>query len=93
MPAGVRAAHQYHPSDPLIVQVLRDGTSGIALDCQIEEPRGADKRRGSVWPLDLLAIDRRMDVEKIAGQHIQRGIGRKLKPERLCVMGIRLNVG
>ncbi len=93
MPSGVRPAHQHRISDLLSVQVLRDGTGVIALDCQIEEPCGADKRRGSVWPLDLLAVDRRMKIEKIAGQHIQRGIDRKLETECLRVMGVRLEVG
>lgn len=74
------------------MQVLRNGTGVIALDCQIKEPGGADKRRGSVRPFHCLAVDRRMDVEKIAGQHIQRGIGRKLKSERLRVVRVHLDV-
>lgn len=34
-----------------------------------------------------------MDIEKVAGQHIQRGIGWKLEPKGLRVVGGRLDVG
>jgi len=32
-----------------------------------------------------------MDVEAIAGEQIQRGIGRKAKPERLGIVRIKAN--
>ncbi len=93
MPSGIRPAHRHRISDLPIMQVLRDGTGVITFDCQLEESSGPDKRRGSVGPLGLLTVDLGMHIEKIAGQHIQRGIGRKLETERLRVMGIRLDVG
>jgi hypothetical protein len=92
MPAGVRPAHQYRIADLSIVQVFRDGTSVIALDREIEETHRARQRRRGVWTLDLLAVRHGMDVEKIAGQHVQSRIGRKLESECLRVMGVRLDV-
>ena len=92
MPAGVRPAHQYRIADLSIVQVFRDGTSVIALDREIEETRRARQRRRGVWTLDLLAVRHGMDVEKIAGQHVQSRIGRKLETERPRVMGIRFDM-
>jgi hypothetical protein len=40
----------------------------------------------------LLAVDRRMDVQKVTGQHVQRGVGWQLETEGLCVVSVRLDV-
>ncbi len=93
MTAGVRPAHQHRLADLLIMEVLRDGTSLIALDRQVEEPRRTWQRRWRIGPLHLLAVDRGMDVQKVTGQHVQRGVGWQLETKGLCVVGVRLDVG
>ena len=91
MAAWIRAAHQHAVSDLPVMEILRNRASFVPLDRQVEIPRGAGHRRWRVGPFRRFSVDRRVDVQMIAGQHVQRGVVRQVKAERLRVVGIAMN--
>ncbi len=91
MAAGIRPAHQDGVSDLPLMEVLRYHAGFVPLDRQVEVPRDARHRRRRVGPFHRLSVDRRVNVKMIAGQHVQRGVVRQGKTERLRVAGIVMN--
>ena len=73
------------------MKILRHHAGFVPLDRQVEVTYGTGHRRGGVGPSHRFPVDRRVGIQKIAGQHVQRGIVGQGKAKRLRVVGIVMN--